>query len=315
MSRRTLAHASFGVNDRREREGMASDSWKPRAERPMHERLKPVFKLVEAKRYREAKERVADILERDPEHKVALSMLIMLHGRLGEIGYAEQMFRDAVSTGIVTREIYGGMVDAYARCGMFDEARGTIAEAAGRGMDCVHNHSNLMSGLYARGKYDEMVALYVDIPQKYRMTPSVTLKYAEALRKLGHYERAIETAAVTVGMHATLDERTKAAMIMAYSEMCRGNPQKAYEMLDEVYGRVSQRWDRGFNLRFFPRLLCGMVFACSRGGIPQPESTLRHWKGMLGSIKREGRGKNYDVINAITQVDEIPVANARQAVI
>lgn len=311
---REMAHVSWAqIEKRRERKkGPPPDTWKPRPDRFAHETLEPVFKLVEARKYQQARERVADMLERDPDHRRALSVLIMLHGKLDEIEYSEHLFQDAVGRGMVTREIYGGMVDAYASCGMFDEARRTIAEAAGRGMDCVHNYNNLLSGLYSRGNYDEVVAFYGEIPEKYRMAPTVLLRYAEALRKLAYYDRAVETATVVLCMCSTPDESTRAVMIIAYSEMCRGNAAKAYEMLNEVYERVSQQVDGGLGLRFFPRLLCGMVFACRRGGIPQPESTLRHWERLLNRIRMEERGKSYDVMGAIRQLGEIPVAPAQQ---
>lgn len=102
-------------------------------------------------------------------------------------------------------------------------------------------------------------------------------------------------------------------MIIAYSELGRANPARAYEVFRGLYAELSRREDMGLDFRFFPRLLCGMVFSCSSGRIPQPECEVSRWKGLLERMLREGRGKEKDVKNALACLAGIPLEATQQA--
>ncbi len=287
---------------------------KPLVER-MANGLKAAIALMDAKKYADAREFVADFLEKNPKHAAGHALLIRIHGRLGEAGLSEHLFNYCRRAGMDCNDIYCAMVDVYASCGEFQKALEIIVEAARKGMDDVRSYINFMSGLYSHAKYREMEVFYLAIPRKYRETPAIKVKYADALRKLKRYGEAVEIATLAMGMRGTLGDKTIAKIIIAYSEMERGNPAKAYEVLNEVYERISMREDGGANFRFFPRLLCGMAFACRDGGIPQPDQTIDHWRGMLETILGEGRGKASDVVDALKCLPCIPAPAARQAVI
>lgn len=286
-------------------------------DRPLVERmangLKAVMALIDANKYAEARESAADFLEKNPRHAAGHALLIRIHGMLGEADVSEHLFNYCRRAGMDCNDIYCAMVDAYANCGEFKKALGIIAEAAGKGMDDIRSYINFMSGLYSHEKYKEIEAFYFAIPQKYRETPTIMVKYADALRKLKRYEEAVETATFALGMRGTLGDKTIAKMVIAYSEMKRGNPGKAYAMLNEVYARLSMREDGGISFRFYPRLLCGMVFACRDGGIQQPDQTIAHWRNMLETILGEGRGKKSDVVDALKCLPCIPAPAAQQA--
>lgn len=289
-----------------------ADHWKPLPDK-IHKRLKPVLMLMDAKRYGEAKEAVADFLEKNPKHKAGLALLIRIHGKLEEIGLAEHLFDYAMRTRMECKSVYSAMVDAYASCREFSKALQVMAEAETRGMGDAESYVYLMAGLYSEARYEDIEKLYKTIPMKYRIRPSIIVKYADALRKRRQYGKAVETATLAMSMPGTLGERVAARIVIAYSEIARGNPEKAYEVLCEVYKRISGREDSGLSFRFFPRLLCGMVFACSGGMIPQPYSTIAHWKRMLETIRDEGRGKEADIRNALMCLQQIPVLPIQQA--
>ncbi len=291
----------------------ARDSWKPLPER-LPETLKRAVMLMDAKKYGEAENTVADFLERSPKHGVALAMLIRIHGKKGEIGLSEHLFNEAIHAGIECKELYGAMVGAYASCNDFDGAKRIIADAEAVGMGDVNNYLQFMTGLYSERRYAEIETFYrTAIPPKYKAKPSISIKYADALRKMGRYGEAIGIATFARDMRGTLSDKTMADIIIAYSELGRGNPGKAYELLYKVYEKISGREDCGVAFRFFPRLLCGMVFACSAGGIQQPDSTIAQWRRLLEAIRDEGRGKSEDVRNALTCLPRIPAPPAQQA--
>lgn len=288
-------------------------------DRPLVERmangLKAAIALMDAKKYPEAREFVADFLEKNPRHAAGHALLIRIHGRLGEAGLSEHLFNYCRRAGMECTDIYCAMVDAYANCGEFQKALEIIVEAAGKGMDDIRSYMNFMSGLYSREKYREMEVFYLAIPRKHRETSAIKVKYADALRKMKRYDEAVDIATLAMGMRGTLGDKTIAIIVIAYSEMKRGNPGKAYAMLNEVYERLSMREDGGVSFRFYPRLLCGMVFACKYGGIPQPDQTIDHWRSMLETMLGEGRGKESNVVDALKYLPSIPAPAARQAVI
>jgi len=283
------------------------DSWKPLPERT-HRQLKPILVLIDAKRLDEAKERTADILELSPRNGAALALLIKIHGYLGEIGLSEHLFSYALRTGMGHARMYSAMVGAYVHCGQFEKALQTItdAEEDGKGNERMYLH--FMKGLYTEGKYGEIENFYRALPQKYQAKPCIAIKYADALRKMGKYAKAIGIASLTLSMHSTLEDKTKAKMVIAYSEISRGNTETAFGLLSGIYCGISWMEDYGISFSFFPRLLCGMVFACSKGGIPQTVSTVEHWRWMLMRIKQDGRGKPQDAINALRCINDIPIA-------
>ncbi|MEW5996047.1 MAG: hypothetical protein AB1657_00425 [Candidatus Micrarchaeota archaeon] len=275
--------------------------------------LRPALPLIDAKRYGEAREFVADFLERNPEHARGHALLIRIHGMLGEVGLSEHLFDHARRSGMECGELYVAMAGAYANGGEFRKALEVMAEAAEKGIDGARGRVNLMRGLYKCKMYAEMERFYFSIPQKCRERPAIIAMYADALRKMKRYGEAIRVAGLSLGMHGTLGDKTMAKLIIGYSEMSCGNHARAYEVLDEVYGKISAREDGGANFGFFPRLLCGMVFACSRGRIAQTASTIAQWHGLLEDMRRENRGKAKDVKDALDLVWRIPVACAQQA--
>lgn len=273
--------------------------------------LKPAIALVDANRFEEAKELVADFLERCPDHMAGHCLLIRIHGMLGEIEFSEHLFEYAKDRGMGSREIFSAMVDAYSSCSEFEKARRVIAEAEAYGIGCAKNYAHVMSGLYADRRYADIEKVYLSLPIGYKANAALNLKYADALRKMRRYDEAIDAAAFSVGLRGTLAEKTKARIIMGYCEMCLGNSRKAYELLLEEYKKISRLEDGGVALNFFPRLICGMVFACSRGRIPQPDSTAEQWRRILERIQREGRGNAEDVGAALMRLRQIPAAPAQ----
>lgn len=304
--------ASDARREARRKAEQKVDRWKPLPDN-MHERLKPIMVLIDAKKYAEAKEMAADFLEGNPRHRAGHALLIRIHGKLGEAELSEHLFNYAMRKGMECWEMYCGMVDAYASCGQFDKALQTIAQAEGRGMGSVINYLHLMSGLYADGRYAEIERLYADMPGEYRMKAGIIGKYADALRKMKRYDEAVRAATLALDMRGTLGDKTNAKMVIAYSEIERGNEERALQLLGEIYERLSGREDRGMGFRFYPRLICGMVFACSRGMIPQPNSTVAEWRKALEAIRAEGRGKPSDVIEALRCLQHIPPVATPQA--
>lgn len=268
--------------------------------------LRPVLVLMDVKRYEEAKEAVADFLEKSPKHGAGHAMLIRIHGKLGEVGLAEHLFNYAMRAGMGCRDLYCAMVDAYANCKEFPKALRMIAAARENGMDDIRNYLNFMAGLYSDGRYVDMEQFYMSIPPEYRAKSGIIIRYADALRKMRRHDEAIEIATLSLGMRGTLGDKTMAKIIISYSEMERGNPGKAYDMLHGIYERLSKREDLGVQFRFFPRLMCGMVFACSRAGIPQPDSMIEDWRRQLEAIRNENRGKAEDVRDALICLGRIP---------
>jgi pentatricopeptide repeat protein len=288
------------------------DRWKPLPDQ-MHGELKQALVLMDAKKHGEAKEKVVDFLETRPGHRAGHAMLIRIHGKLGEIGLSEHLFDYAMKKGMECWEVYCGMVDAYASCGQFEKALQTIARAEERGMGSMISYLHLMAGLYTQKRYAEIEQLYNDMPAVYKVKCGIIVRYADALRKMKRYDEAVRVATLALDMRGTLGDKTTAKIVIAYSEIERGNHAKAYGLLDGIYGRLSAREDGGAGFRFYPRLLCGMVFACSRGGIPQPDSTIEHWRSALEAMQRQGRGKEKDVVDALTCLFRIPAPPAQQA--
>lgn len=306
--KRNAAADARAEAEKKARGGM--DRWKPLPD-SMHAKLKPVMVLMDAKRHGEAKEMAADFLEKNPKHRLGHAMLIRIHGKLGEIGLSEHLFDHAMRKGMECWEMYCGMVDAYASCGQFEKALQTIAEAEATGMGSAISYLHLMAGLYSEGEYGRIEKLYTEMPMKYQTKSSIIVKYADALRKMRRYDEAVELATLALGMRGTLGDKATAKMVIAYSEIERGNPGKAYEVLCEIYERLSAREDGGIGFRFYPRLICGMVFACRRGMIPQPNPTIAHWRSTLETMRREGRGKESDVIDALRCLSRIPAPAAQ----
>jgi len=288
------------------------DRWKPLPD-SMHEKLKPVMVLMDAKRHGEAKEMAADFLEKNPKHKAGHALLIRIHGKLGELELSEHLFYYAMRRGMECREMYCGMVDAYASCGQFEKALQKIAEAEERGMGSMISYLHLMAGLYSEGKYGRIESLYKEMPVKYQTKSGIIVKYADALRKMKRYDKAVDIATLALDMRGTLGDKTIAKMVIAYSEIERGNPGKAYDVLYEIYERLSAREDAGVSFRFYPRLICGMVFACRSGMIPQPDPTIAYWRSILETMLREGRGKERDVTDALRCLPRIPAPGVQQA--
>lgn len=272
-----------------------------------------VMALVDSKRFHEARDCTADFLEQNPGHVMGHAVLIRIHGMLGETGVSEHLFNYCRRSGMDHRDIYCAMVDALANCEEYQRALGIIAWAAEAGRDDLRSYINFMSRLYGNGRYAEMEAFYFSIPQRHRETTAIKVRYADALRKMKRYGEAIEIAISSLRMHGTLNDRTDTKIIIGYSEMELGNYRKAYEVLHGIYAKISMRDDGGASLSFFPRLLCGMVFACSRGGIPQPHSTILRWRDLLEKMLEEKRGKTEDVQGALRCLDRIPIARAQHA--
>jgi len=286
-------------------------------DRPLVERraagLMAAVPLINAKKYGEAREFVADFLERNPRHARGHALLIRIHGMAGELGLSEHLFNHARRAGMECSDIYCAMADAYANGGEFRKAQGIMAEAAKNGMAGVRGYVNFMCGLYDRKRYAEIERFYFSIPQTCGGKPATKVIYADALRKMRRYGEAIKVAESCLGRHGTLGDKTAAKIVIGYSEMLRGNPGRGYEVLDEIYERISAREDGGASFRFFPGLLCGMVFACARGCIAQAASTIGQWHSLLEDMRRENRGNLQDVKDAIGMVWRIPVACAQQA--
>lgn len=312
---RTHAAREHAIAERRRR---AKKVVKRLSKPPLVERmasgLKPAIALIDAKRFADAREFVADFLEKNPKHVIGHAVLIRIHGLLGEADASGHLFNYCRHAGMECADIYCAMVDAYATCGEFQKALEIMAEAAGNGMDDIRSYVSYMSGLYLHGKYREIEVFHSSIPQKHREKAPIMVKYADALRKMKRYGEAVDIATTARNMRGALGNRTMAIIVIAYCEMERGNPGKAYAMLNEIYIRLSEREDGGSGFRFFPRLLCGMVFACKGGGIPQPESRIDEWRRQLSGMMGAGRGKTSGVENALAQLDEMPRA-CRQAVI
>lgn len=306
--RRALAGARWQrETEQRKKKYMALQ--KPPPER-LCNGLKPAIELIDAKRFEEARDMVADFLEKRPNNGAGHSLLIRIHGMLGEIGLSEHLYEYAKGNGMESREIYGAMVDAYSDCGEFEKALEIIAEAEASRMGCAKNYAHLMAGLYGKERYDEIEKIYLSLPIRYKANATLNLKYADSLRKMKRYDEAIDAAAFSISLHGTLAEKSKARIIIGYCEMCSGNPQKGHDVLSEEYRRISGLENGGTTQRFFPRLICGIVFACSKAGIPQPDSTIEHWRKLLERIQMEGRGNAEDVGAALMHLRRIPALSA-----
>ncbi len=273
--------------------------------------LKPAIGLIDANRFDEARDMVADFLERRPGSAAGHSLLIRIHGMLGEAELSEHLFEYAKGNGMGSRDLYGAMVDAYSSCREFGKAQAVIAEAEACGLGCAKNYAHLMAGLYGEGRYEDVERVYLSLPISYKSKAALNIKYADALRKMKRYGEAKEAAEFSISLRSTLAEKTKARIIIGYCEMCLGNPEKAYKLLREEYEKVSRLEDGGFSQRFFPRLLCGVVFACSKAGIPQPDSTAEQWRRLLERIQEEGRGNAGDIGAALMRLRHIPAAPAQ----
>jgi len=302
---------------RQEREGRRAVARVLKRRRPLVEKtpvaLKPALAMVDANRFADAREFVADFLEKSPGHASGHALLIRIHGMLREIGLSEHLFDHAQKNGMENRGIYCALVDAYANCGQFPKALEVIFDAAKYGMDDIRSYINFMSGLYDHGMYRAIIGFYSLIPTGWRERPSIKVRYADALRKLKRYDEAIEVAELSLRMRGTLGDMTMAKIIIGYCETERGNPKKAYEVLNEVYEKISAREDGGVSFGFFPRLLCGMAYACRRGRIPLPDPVVERWRGLLEEMQSVGRGKEEDVENALVCLDRIPSVPAQQA--